>query len=587
MIRLLDANIVNQIAAGEVIERPFSAIKELVENSIDAGATRIGVRVRNGGQTLIIVEDNGHGMDSMDLEMCVERHSTSKLPQNDLFNIKTMGFRGEALASIGSIARMTISSKTKESDSAWEIKVEGGIKSELSPCSGTTGTRIEIRDLFFATPARLKFLKSPSSEMSAIVDVMNKLAIAHPHITFTLKDDARTFLEHIATDSIKERLKSVLGEDFTNNCAFVEFKNPGMSIKGYVSLPTFNRGNRMQQFFFVNNRCIQDQLLSTAIRVAYQDLLSSDRYPILALFMEINPEEIDVNVHPTKSQIRFQDPQEIKSYVISTVKKGLGTSSHKTSSTISDQMMNRFSAPLMQNNYAPSSYTPSSPSSGFRFDSSPSKTTLPFQMPGPPSQGHMPSLDEIYPLGHAKAQIHENYIIAQTQEGMIIVDQHAAHERLTYEKMKSDFYAGTVARQTLLMPEIIDLSHDQIDILMLAAQTLHQFGVVIERFGLSGVIVREIPVIIGNVTFKDIILSIIENLQENENSEVLEVKINEILSSKACHASVRSGRILTLPEMNSLLREMEATPFSGQCNHGRPTYVDLKLKDIERLFGRA
>ncbi len=585
MIRLLDANVINQIAAGEVIERPFSAIKELVENSIDAGATRISVRVRNGGQTLIIVEDNGHGMDSMDLEICVERHSTSKLPQNDLFNIKTMGFRGEALASIGSIARMTISSKTQGSDSAWSVKVEGGVKSELSPCSGTTGTRIEIRDLFFATPARLKFLKSPSSEMSAIVDVMNKLAIAHPHITFILKDDTRTFLEHIATDSLKERLRSVLGEDFINNCAFVEFQNEGIAIKGYVSLPTFNRGNRMQQFFFVNNRCIQDQLLLTAIRVAYQDLMSSDRYPILALFMDISPEEIDVNVHPTKSQIRFQDPQEIKSYVISTVKKGLGVSSYKTSSTISDQMMNRFSSPSSQGSYTSSSYTPSS--SGFKFDSSPSKTTLPFEVPSGPAQSYMPSIDETYPLGHAKAQIHENYIVAQTDQGMIIVDQHAAHERLVYEKMKSDFYAGTVARQTLLMPEIVDLSHDEIDTLMSVVETLKKFGVLIEKFGTSGVIIREIPVIMGNVTFKDIVLSIIENLKENEDSQILEMKINEILSSKSCHGSVRSGRILTLPEMNTLLREMEATPFSGQCNHGRPTYVDLKLKDIERLFGRS
>ncbi len=581
MIRLLDANIINQIAAGEVIERPFSAIKELVENALDAGATDIRVSVRNGGQTLMIIEDNGSGMSPENLALAPLRHTTSKLQEDDLFNIRTMGFRGEALASIGSIARMTISSRTADSDTAWSLKVEGGVTGKIEPCSGTKGTKVEIRDIFFATPARLKFLKSPTAEMSAIVDVINKLSLSHPDVSFTLKDDNRVFLDHPRVPDLKTRLQSVLGEDFGKNSVEIDFKG----VRGFASLPTFNRGNRAHQFFFVNGRCIQDSLLLAAVKVAYQDLLSYDRYPILALFIDIDPADVDVNVHPAKSQVRFQDAQNIKSLVISALKQALFGSSHKTSTTVSDRVVSSFSPSFMPSSMPTNmpSNIPLTPQNGFRFDSSPSKPALPFEFETKIFQ----SLDQTYPLGHAKAHLHGNYIVAQTEEGLILVDQHAAHERLTYEKMKADFYAKTVKRQTLLIPEIVDLAPDQIDTLMSFQEILGQFGVRIEKFGTSAVIVREIPAIFGNTTFKSTLLTLVENFQESGDSQTLEIKINEIISSKACHGSVRSGRELTLPEMNALLREMEATPFSGQCNHGRPTYVDLKLKDIERLFGRT
>ena len=592
MIRLLDSHIINQIAAGEVIERPFSAMKELVENAIDAGATKISVTVHNGGQTLLVVEDNGTGMTKEDLELSVERHATSKLHHNDLFRIDTMGFRGEALASIGSVARLTISTKHEQEESGWKISVEGGKKYDSIPCTQQQGTKVEVRDLFFATPARLKFLKSVTSEMSAMVDTLNKLAIAHPHIAFLLKDDKKEFLNYAVHESLSKRLSEVLGQEFIENSLEVYKNIEGVEIKGFISLPTHSRGNRQHQFLFVNQRPITDVTISNAIRVAYRDLLSSDRYPILALFLNIDAEEIDVNVHPTKSEIRFQDSYLIKNILLSVLKNTLALGSSKTASSVSESMLQKFNPSVV-----------------------PFERRLTSSFNGPSRENHLPNWSNVFlqtapsakpisenvrpvffensfseeerPLGHAKAQLHNTYIVAEKKNSLVIVDQHAAHERLTYEKMKKEFHEKSFTRQVLMIPEVIDLKVEEVALLAEYQSHFLKFGIVLQPFGERAVIIKEVPSILGNQPLKRIIPEILENLKNFDGDETIENRINEILSSVSCHGSVRAGQSLSIVEMNALLREMEQTAFSGQCNHGRPTYIELQLKDIEKLFGRT
>ncbi len=602
-IRLLPDTLINQIAAGEVVDRPYSVVKELVENAIDAGATQIDVHVREGGSSYISIQDNGKGMSDKDLLLAVERHATSKLPNDDLFNITSLGFRGEALPSIGAVSRLRISSRSRDSQDAWQLNVEGGAKSELVPTSLPTGTHIEVRDLFFATPARLKFLKTPSTEMGYITDVMNRIAMAHPAIGFTLKDDRKTHLNAVSqTEELNEarlaRLSVILGQDFSDNALPILAERQGYRISGYAGLPTMNRGNASQQYLFVNGRYVKDKLLQGAIRGAYQDFLARDRHPMVVLFLDIAPNMVDMNAHPAKTEVRFRESGLVRGLIVSALKNTIENAGHRASTTVAQEAFDRFqssiSTPSAQvyqysgsygNNYRPQSLP--------GLARSYTQTALATVEPMEQAYASLPQIQEIphdelasFPLGDAKAQVHETYIISQTAEGLIVVDQHAAHERLVYEKMKAGLQERGVTRQTLLVPEVVALGEQAAEELLKRKDQLADFGLIIEDFGGSSVLVREVPVLLGEFDISKLVQDLADEIDTFGETLSLKEKIEEVCGTMACHGSIRAGRRLTIPEMNAILRQMEETPHSGQCNHGRPTYVELKLADIERLFGR-
>jgi DNA mismatch repair protein MutL len=579
-IRKLEAHLVNQIAAGEVIERPASAVKELVENALDAESTAITIQLRDGGRSLIAISDNGLGMSREDLELAIERHATSKLPSSDLFNIKTLGFRGEALPSIGSVSRLHITSRVQGCEDAWLLKVEGGEKKAPIPASLSQGTYIEVKDLFYATPARLKFLKSSSTELSYAVDLLNRLAMSHHHVAFKLIADQRTVFDYKRCESLKERLTQVMGTDFSLNALPLEMNRGAIDLKGFISLPTLNRASSSHQFLFVNGRPVKDKLLHGAIRAAYQDFLASDRYPLLALFLELPCEEVDVNVHPAKTEVRFRDSGLIRGTLVSALKQTLAASSQKTATTVSYKAFQAFRPePVRQPSLT--SYLPPSPAP---YKSTPrleESITPPYSITSEhPTDAPM----DCPPLGFAKAQLHETYILAQTNEGLIIVDQHAAHERLVYERLKAE--VGQIKRQPLLIPEVIELEETALNRVKGIQRDLLSFGLVIEPFGEKAILVREIPALLGEINLQALMLDLADEIQELGNPLSLKERLAEILSTCACHNSIRAGRKLTLEEMNALLRQMEQTAHSGQCNHGRPTYVELKRADMEKLFGR-
>ncbi len=597
-IRLLESNLVNQIAAGEVIERPAAVIKELVENSIDAGSTKIEVTIRDGGRTLIVVQDNGSGMSLENLELCVERHATSKLPDGDLFNINSLGFRGEALPSIGAVSRLTISTRSKETeDTGWQLVIAGGEKSEPTPVSHPIGTRIEVKDLFYATPARLKFLKTATTELSHSVDYLNRLAMAHPHIEFSLKDGERQVFHYpgLTQDGFNKRIEAILGKDFVQNSCAVHSQREGMGVSGITSLPTLNRSNATDQYLFVNNRPVKDKLLNGAVRAAYQDLLPGNRYPMLVLFVNISPEEVDINVHPAKAEVRFRDSGLVRGLLIASLKSALNQSAHETSSLIASSAIASFRSPAISFP-APTPHA-GIPSPSFKQSSFPQKASYPairqlstYAMP----DIELEELTEVtggvdaeqYRLGIAHAQIHGTYIVAETNESLIIVDQHAAHERLVYERFKAELADHGVSSQALLLPEVVNLSADEFQSISLHLEELKDFGLIIEPFGNNAILVREIPALLGKVDIASLVRDLASEINELGNTLSLKENLNEILSTMACHNSIRAGRKLSLSEMNALLRQMEQTPYSGQCNHGRPTYVELKRNEIEKLFGR-
>lgn len=580
-IRKLDPHLVNQIAAGEVIERPASVVKELVENALDAGATCIAVQLRDGGRSLIAVTDNGCGMSRDDLELAVERHATSKLPANDLFDIQTLGFRGEALPSIGSVSRLHLTSRHEEAEEAWILEIEGGEKRAARPASHPFGTHIEVKDLFYATPARLKFLKKPPTELSHTVEILNRLAMSHPHVEMKLTTDQRTVFHYQSYPSLQERLSDVMGHEFIQNALPVEVSRDSLSLKGFISLPTLSRANASQQYLFVNGRPVKDRLLQGAVRAAYQDFLANDRHPLLALFLEVSREDVDVNVHPTKNEVRFQDSGLIRGTLVSALKHTLAGASHKTATTIHAQAIQSF---------RPEPFRQPSLAAGYRPLSRPTYQPIPYlEESSAPDLALLSVSEEVPlecpPLGFAKAQLHETYIVSQTEEGLVIVDQHAAHERLVYERLKAE--KGQIKRQPLLIPEVVELPEDGLHRLKEAQQELLNLGLVLEPFGEKAFLVREIPAILGEVNLKGLIQDIADELKELENPLSLKEKLAEILATCACHNSVRAGRKLSVEEMNALLRQMEQTPHSGQCNHGRPTYVELKRTDMEKLFGRT
>jgi len=602
-IRHLPETLINQIAAGEVIERPAAAVKELVENAIDAGAVNIDVAIREGGKALILINDDGHGMNDAELQAALDRHATSKLPSDDLLDIQFMGFRGEALPSIASISRLRVTSKADGSDTAWSLSVEGGKKGDLTPASHTKGTRIEVRDLFYATPARLKFLKSERAETMAVKDCLLRLAMANPSIGFRLTNDDKQSFHYAGVMEPQARLSDILGRDFGENSMPIQAEREGVKLSGFAGLPTYNRKTSQHQYLFVNGRPVRDKLLHGCVRAAYSDVLARDRHAVVALFLEVASDNVDVNVHPAKAEVRFQDPGLVRGLIISALKHAIHENGFETSSTLSVATLGHMGAgrsslplhrgarPAVPHHYATASprsyghlaeaqqqhYAPhidglEQPSARFEAD-----------IAEPLQQGY-----ETYPLGAARAQIHENYIVAQSEQGMVLIDQHAAHERLVYERFKDQVADGGIEKQGLLMPEILEIGEDSAVRLLEHTAELSKLGLDIEPFGQGAIAVQSVPSLLsGRVDVTKLVQDLIDDIDSNDKIETLEDKINHRLSTMACHGSVRSGRRLTADEMNALLREMENTPLSGQCNHGRPTYITLSLADIEKLFGRV
>lgn len=601
IIRQLDEAAINRIAAGEVVERPASAVKELIENALDAGATRITVDIADGGKTLIRITDDGCGMTVDDLPLAVARHATSKIDGSDLLDIHSFGFRGEALASLGSVGRLTITSRAKGADAA-QISVVGGRIGPVKPAGLTRGTVVELRDLFFATPARLKFLRSDRAELQAIVDVVRRLAMAEPFVGFTLNEvsegNARCLFRADPQsgdlfDALHGRLASVLGADFTENALRIDIEREGLRLTGYAALPTYSRGSSAQQYVFVNGRPVQDRLLLGALRVAYFDFLSRDRHPAAVLNLIADPQRVDVNVHPAKAEVRFREPEAARSLIISGLRHALAGAGHRASTTVANETLAAIKpeAPLQRQWAWSAPPTPSHSSLAAAFSAQAPAMAPPTgfaEMPSARLAQSEPVEEAVvhHPLGAARAQVHENYIIAQTADGVVIVDQHAAHERLVYERLKRQSVENGIARQALLIPEIVELSVSDASRLLEIAADLEALGLVVEPFGGAAVAVREVPAILGQVNAGALLRDVLDELADAGQSHLVRAKIDAVLSRMACHGSVRSGRQMRAEEMNALLREMEATPHSGQCNHGRPTYVELKLSDIEKLFGR-
>lgn len=619
-IRRLPPEAVNRIAAGEVVERPAAAVKELVENALDAGARRVTVRVERGGLGLIAIEDDGCGIARDELPLAVERHATSKLVAGDggavdLLNIHTMGFRGEALPSIGAVARLSIVSKARGAGEAWAIQVEGGELHPVKPSPwaalSESGTRVEVRDLFFATPARLKFMKSERAEMMAVTDVVKRLAMARPDVAFSLEHDGRANLRLSAerdpeNEGRRARLAAILGAEFAPNCIALDQTRGDVRLSGFAGLPTFHRGTREHQHLFVNGRPVKDKLIVGAVRAAYQDLLARDRHPVAALFLDLPPGDVDVNVHPAKTEVRFRDAALVRGLIVGALSHALAGAGHRASTTTAQSALSavrayetpqpalrmwsvaeerlasgEFAMPSARVEYG----TPASPpvTSHLGLDVLAQAAAFAGEAPSPHSD---PEDAKFFPLGAARAQIHETYIVAQTEDGIVIVDQHAAHERLVYERMKQMLANGGVRRQALLIPEVVELDPSEAEAITARAEELGQLGLVVEPFGPGAVLVRETPAMLGHIDAGGLLRDLADDIAELGDAHALKERLEEVCSSMACHGSVRAGRRLTAEEMNALLRQMEATPFSGQCNHGRPTYVELKLADVEKLFGR-
>lgn len=599
IIRQLSETIINRIAAGEVVERPASVVKELVENALDAGATKIDITLEQAGKNLIIVSDNGSGISRDDLSIAIQRHTTSKLDENDIMNISSFGFRGEALPSIGSVSRMHIASKVASADSGFVIAVEGGLITDIRPTPHGGGTEVTIRDLFFATPARLKFLRSDRSEYSACIDIVRKIAMAHPYCAFTLTHNDKVVLKLREASDARTRIVEILGEDFMRNSATIDAQREDIHITGFISLPTYNRATSEDQYLFINNRPVKDKLIASALKVAYLDFLARDRFPVAAIFITTNPHFVDVNVHPAKTEVRFRDAQLMRGMLISSIKESLSRTSHKVSDTPAEAMLESFRVKentgwqSHSNNEARRNETfhDNSAQHGYRRVPqyySPLIHTAPYSKTEEPVEIAANNFPTNFPLGAACAQLHETYIISQTPDSIIITDQHAAHERLTYEKIKIQMAGSDLPTQRILIPEIVELPDEKrAYALHSKKQDLAKMGLVFEIFGEKSIIVNEVPQIVGDVNVGQLIHDIADNLIELGEDNALTSVIEHVTETYACHHSIRAGRKLSVHEMNHLLREMEATPFSGQCNHGRPTYIELKLKDVERLFGRS
>ncbi len=617
----LDQKVANRIAAGEVIERPSAIVKELIENSIDASATRIEVCISDGGKSFIQVKDNGWGMTKLELPLSVCRHATSKLVDNNLSKVNTYGFRGEALPSIGATARLRVQSSLRDSDDSWEIFVDNGTIEKVKPSATNIGTIVEVRDLFFATPARLKFLKSDRIETQSILDIFKRMALVNPEIDFSLTDlsnpaksklivdyksYSRNYMNLVLANDItgkanSQRVRQVFGEEIFENLLTISFSSPEVNISGHVSLPTYSRSNSSHQYFFVNGRPIWDKQLLGAIRASYSDFIMRGRYPVAVIYIDCPPDLVDSNVHPAKTEVRFQDHSFVRSAIVSTIREAIASANTRTSTAVSEKMMEAFRSKIdnrelggnLHRGYRQENANPtpvSAPHYGngllsdissrnFQNDSNGS-----VEVSGIKEYCH--EKDNELPLGSPVAHVHQNYIISQTSNGLVIIDQHAAHERIVYEELKAFWRKATVASQVLLIPEIVELGDERASILIEFKKDLENLGVVVEQFGSKSICLRSLPAILGQVNGRILVNDLADELLEQKDISVLEEKIEGIISRIACHGSVRSGRKLNANEMSALLRKMEGTPYSNQCNHGRPTFIELKLTEIEKLFER-
>ena len=601
-IRQLDDATANRIAAGEVVERPASAVKELVENALDAGARRIEIAIRDGGRSLIRVSDDGCGMSAQDLPLALSRHATSKIDGSDLLAIRSFGFRGEALPSLGAVGRLTITSRAEGTEGA-AISVSGGHVTPPRPAAANRGTVVELRDLFFATPARLKFLRSDRAETQAIADVIRRLAMAEPLVAFTLTSDGREIFRADAEqgelfDAFQTRLARIMGRDFIDNAIALDAPRDGLTLTGFAALPTWSRGTSAAQHIYVNGRPVRDRLLTGALRAGYMDVLPAGRHPAAVLYLTCDPHLVDVNVHPAKAEVRFRDPAGARGLVVGALRHALAGAGHRASTSIGAATLAAFQPePAAPRRSYQMDYRPRPPTGGAIRPALDAQTPK-AQMGAPMEYGFSESPSARFeaetrspppdaPLGAARAQIHENYIIAQTSDGLVIVDQHAAHERLVYERLKAQAAADGIASQALLIPEIVELPPADTDRILSIADELARLGLVIEPFGTGAIALREAPALLSKLDAPALIRDILDDLADQGTSERLQARLDAVLSSMACHGSVRSGRRMAAEEMNALLREMERTPNSGQCNHGRPTWVKLPLADIERLFGRT
>jgi len=592
LIRKLPDTLVNQIAAGEVVDRPASVVKELVENAIDAGASRISVTLREGGKALIRIEDDGHGMSPEGMRLALERHATSKLPEGDLVRIEKLGFRGEALPSIASVARVNITSLAKDSAQAWRISVEGGDVSFDGPAAGNQGTTIEVSDLFYAVPARLKFLKGEQAEASACLDVVRRLALAHPSVSFDVQHNTRNSLALPACADAADRVRDVMGMEFAANSREIQSNRDGITLRGWAGLPTYNRANSLQQYLFVNGRPVRDRQLTGVIRAAYRAVLAPDRHPVVVLWLDVPPEAVDVNVHPAKSEVRFRQAADVRALLIDGLRRGIVEAGFNASTHLTGGVIDRLAAgvepanrPALQGDYSYRGHTPSAAQQESWSDAfAPGARVA--EAPTPFAAEAVPEELRAFPLGAAKAQMHANYILAETESGVVIIDQHAAHERLVLEKMKAQRALTGVERQALLIPEVVHLDPADAELLSEAEEVLAEAGLVIEPFGDGTVVVQETPAALGQPDCQKLVKDLAEELAGWEQAFSLQERLDRVLSTAACHGSVRSGRRLNAQEMNQLLRDMEATPLAGQCNHGRPTYVQLSLEDLESLFER-
>ncbi|MCD7059219.1 DNA mismatch repair endonuclease MutL [Pelagibacterium xiamenense] len=603
-IRQLPDDLVNKIAAGEVVERPASVVKELVENALDAGARRIAITTGAGGKGLIRIEDDGHGMDETDLLLSVERHATSKLSDGGLDDIRTLGFRGEALASIGAVSDLSIASRPANAQSGLKLTLKRGLREGPVPQAMNRGTIVEVKNLFAAVPARLKFLKTDRAEANAITDVVKRLAMAHRGVHFVLSGSDRSATNWPAQtgeNAVHARLAQIIGTDFPKNAQEIAFSRGGIVVGGLAGLPTYSRANTLNQFYFVNGRSVRDKVLLGAVRAAYADFLHRDRFPVLALFVAIDPADVDVNVHPTKAELRFRDPGAVRGTVIRALTEALGAAGFRASSSVADNALASFRVPEApaqpagpgQAAFAEPAATSSTPAPGWtpaerpNFSAEVAAHHRRFDAPSArmePLAETVPDTD--YPLGVARAQVFENYIVAQNGDALVLIDQHAAHERLVYERFRNQLRAGPVPSQAQLIPVVVDLPEEDCGRLEDARSVLERLGLYLERFGPSAIAVNETPALLGQADVEGLIRDLADGLAEWDSVAVVEERMDAIIARMACHGSVRSGRRLRGDEMNALLREMEATPHSGQCIHGRPTYIELKKGDLERLFGR-
>jgi len=601
-IRRLPLQLVNRIAAGEVVERPAAALKELVENAIDAGATRIAVRLMAGGIDLIDVADDGCGMTPADMALALERHATSKLPDDAIENVTTMGFRGEALPSIASVARMTLESRVRDAD-GWARIVDNGRLEHEGPAALPPGTRVIVEGLFLNVPARRKFLRSARSEYAACMDVLKRLAMARPDIDFSVEHDGRRALL-VAAEERTARVAALTDRALIDNSVAVDFVREGVRLHGVAGLPTFNRGVADHQYLFVNGRPVKDRLLVGAVRGAYADLLARDRHAVVALFIELPTDMVDVNVHPAKTEVRFRDPGLVRGLIVGGLRAALDAAGHRSQQRPSEAALGAWQT----------SPSPHAGEGGAHHDSGGrvrgGNGSLYYPSPGP--SGHplphgervfdqrmdfapqaraepaapLPEQHGQYPLGVARGQVSATYIVAEAEDGLVIVDQHAAHERLVLERMRKALAGGAVASQALLLPEIVELDEPACDRLEARAAELAAFGLELERFGPNAILVRATPAMLGSGDIRGLVTDLADEIAAYGETLSLKEKLDAVAGTMACHGSVRAGRILSVAEMNALLREMEVTPHSGQCNHGRPTWIKLAHADIEKLFGR-